>query len=650
MARTIARSPLLVVLALAACPGGGPTGTDGGATTGATTDAATGTTEPPTTDAPTTGDTTSETTGDTTGDATGSTDATGSASESSGGSPVCRPGAQQACYSGPDMTLGTGLCVAGQQTCDDDGAGWGPCLGEVTPQPEACDTPGDEDCDGASLDAEDGCVCEPGAAEACYAGPRGTAGIGACKAGTRVCDALGTGFEPCEGEVVPQAEDCVTPLDEDCDGAAAACTGAHLWSKRFGDASDQEGTDVAVVADGGVLVVGAFQGAIDLGGGALVSAGQRDAFVAKLDPAGAHLWSRRFGDAGAQQALAAATDGAGNVLVAGSMTGTVDFGGGNLASAGAEDLFVVKLDPAGAHLWSRRFGGAAQELARGVATDPSGGVFLVGEAASLVDFGGGPLPGGGGSDVVVAKLDPDGAHVWSKRFGDAANQAAVAAAAATDGSVIVTGTLAGTADFGGGPLLGAGQGDVFLARFDAAGAHVWSKRFGDANPQTSFDVACDAAGNVLLTGELSGAADFGGGALISAGSTDAFVAKFDPAGGHLWSKRFGDAAAQRGRGVAADPFGNVLVTGAIAGATDLGGGALVSAGQTDIFAAKFAPDGAHVWSARFGDAALQAGHAVAADGDANPVLTGSLAGTANFGGGPLASAGAQDVFVTKRAP
>jgi hypothetical protein len=65
-------------------------------------------------------------------------------------------------------------------------------------------------------------------------------------------------------------------------------------------------------------------------------------FVAKLDPAGNHLWSMRFVEG---NAYGLATDGAGNALLAGSFVGTVDFGGGPLTSVDRSDIVVAKLAP-----------------------------------------------------------------------------------------------------------------------------------------------------------------------------------------------------------------------------------------------------------------------------------------------------------------
>jgi len=105
----------------------------------------------------------------------------------------------------------------------------------------------------------------------------------------------------------------------------------------------------------------------------------------------------------------------------------MDFGGGPLVSQGGDDAFVVKLDAGGQHLWSKSFGDASGQKVNGIAVDGSGNVVVTGQLSGSIDIGGGPLVSQGGDDVFAAKLDAGGLHIWSKSFGGAEHQAGVAA-------------------------------------------------------------------------------------------------------------------------------------------------------------------------------------------------------------------------------
>jgi protein-arginine deiminase len=159
---------------------------------------------------------------------TSTTAASGGAGGSGGGTGAsvdmpCEPGTVIDCYTGPPATNGVGVCIPGSQVCNADGSGYGPCDGEVTPITETCNTEGDDDCDGLTNEDGPDCSCNPGSTIDCYSGPPSTKDVGICMSGTQQCNQQGTGYGPCNGEVLPLSEDCNTTADEDCDGMTPAC-------------------------------------------------------------------------------------------------------------------------------------------------------------------------------------------------------------------------------------------------------------------------------------------------------------------------------------------------------------------------------------------------------------------------------------------
>ena len=94
---------------------------------------------------------------------------------------------------------------------------------------------------------------------------------------------------------------------------------------------------------------------------------------------------------------------------------------------------------------------------------------------------------------------------------------------------------------------------------------------------------------MVIAGRFFGTVDFRGGTLYSAGQDDIYVAKFNADGEYLWSRSFGSTLSDRGDGAALDASGNTFVTGRFRGSIDFGGGTLTDAGTGDIFIAKLAP-------------------------------------------------------------
>jgi hypothetical protein len=432
--------------------------------------------------------------------------------------------------------------------------------------------------------------------------------------------------------VAPPLEVCWTdcvPLAVSCDPDAA---GATVHSLSFAKPEDQQQYGVAIDVSGNAILAGTTRHPIS---------GAYSIEIHAVNPAGVILWSQ-------VQALSfwsritASTDAAGNVLV-------------------ASNQGLLKLDASGKKLWWRAV--TAGWLDPRVAVDAAGNVFYGGSFYNTFDFGLGSLTSGGAQDIYLAKLDPSGNLLWNKRFGAADPQVLEGIAVDPAGSVALTGYFKKSLSFGGGTLNSA-VNSAFLAKLDTNGAHLWSKAFVGTSPLISNGIGVDAGGNLAIGGILNGSADFGGGPLASAGSHDVFVAKFDSLGTHLWSQRFGDAHPQYATGVAVNPGGDVVIIGANMGfgeeggideqpgIVDFGGGALVGDGTgIDVFVAKLAAFGGHVYSKMFGGPTNEWSNSVALGADGSAVIAYGLnAAPVDFCLGPVSAVQPWDQVLVRFAP
>jgi cysteine-rich repeat protein len=387
---------------------------------------------------------------------------------------------------------------------------------------------------------------------------------------------------------------------------------------------------------------------------------ENDCTLTPNSSGGETIWAERFGSFGKDMGLAVAVDHQGNVVVTGQFAYDVDFGGGPLSSSSPYQLtsiFVAKYSPDGTHLWSTSLetGPSADSLGRAIAVDSSNNIIIAGSCMQFLKFNGTKLYGWGLNipDICIAKFSSSGAHLWAKLMGALGPDQGIGVAVDSNDNVLLTGSFSETVNFGGGPLTGANSSNnIFLVKYSPAGNHLWSKRFGDVTGSVGRSVAVDNNDNILLTGSFSGTVNFGGGSLTGAGSTDVFLVSFSPTGSHRWSKGFGGNSSDGGKSVAVDGIGNVYVTGYFKETANFGGGPLTSAGGKDIFIAKYAPTGNHLWSGRFGGVYDQEAAAIAADGSSDIIVTGSFRHTVDFGGGPLSTFGFMysDIFIAKLTP
>jgi hypothetical protein len=355
------------------------------------------------------------------------------------------------------------------------------------------------------------------------------------------------------------------------------------------DASPDGGgsvTGLAVDHEGNLILAGYFHGTVVLAGESLTSVGN-ESFVAKYRPDGTPVWSVRFGET---DPTAVAVDSSGSILLAGGVTGPLRLGNEDLAEVVGQEIFVAKLASDGKLRWSKRFRGASSEWASAVASDAVGNVIFTGVAGESTDFGGGSSGGDAMAEgeIVVAKLDPEGNHVWSKLFGSPVSRGN-GVAVDSAGNIWATGSFYGSADFGGGPLGSPSYGRAFLVKLDPAGRHLRSEGFGDH--ATANGIAVDASDNVVITGAFQYGIDFGGGAFSSrpppnafAPSDNVFVAKLDAEGKHIFSGAYGDTTShQQGHRVAFDGLGNTLMTVDFAGSVDLGAGRVMASQESRLF-------------------------------------------------------------------
>ncbi len=447
------------------------------------------------------------------------------------------------------------------------------------------------------------------------------------------------------------------------------------WVQAMGGDDSDQGRSCTVDDSGNVYITGSFRKTADFDPGPgttnLVSNGNLDFFVQKLDEYGNLLWVFSMGAEIHDVGESIAIDPSGNIYVTGYFQGTVDFDPGpginNLTSNGT-NTFVLKLTPEGNFLWAKCMVGIEySNNGHSISTDAFGNVYVMGVYHGTVDFDPGPgttlLTNEGAGDIFVQKLDASGNLLWIRSVGGESFDIGWSSTTDDAGNVYVTGYFSETADFdpssGIMNLVSNGGREIFVLKLGASGDFHWARSVGGTGQEQGNSIAVDPSGNVYVTGYFQGEVDFdpgpGSTILNSVAAVDIFVQKLNASGNLLWAISAGGYNHDAGRSIVTDPLGNVYLTGYFQGTVDFDPGPgiknLYSSGAEDIFVQKMDASGNLLWAISAGGAAHEQGNSILVKSSGLIYITGFFQSTPDFDPSPetsyKVSSGLEDVFVLK---
>jgi hypothetical protein len=384
-----------------------------------------------------------------------------------------------------------------------------------------------------------------------------------------------------------------------------------------------------------------------------------------------YLWSRSVGGLGEDSGYGFATDGSGNVWVVGSFEGVVDFDPSDDVdiheSAGAEDVFVTRLDALGSHAWTRTFGGIGSDLGWSIGLDSEGNVVVTGCFEQTVDFDPGigidPRSSNGGRDVFAVKLDASGSYVWARTIGGALDDDGADIAVDDEDDVVLSGCFQHQVDFDptdGEDLRGShGSYDIFLLKLGEDGSYQWAYTVGGLQADEGLAVAVDPDGNVWGTGRFRTVVDFdpgpGDDVRRAVGGTDVFVTRLGADGSYQGAQTFGGPSTDGAYDISAGSTGEVAIAGYFWETVDFdpseGVDEHTSAGQSDLFVTRLRSDGSYRWTQTVGGLGSDEGSSLSVDPTGNVLTTGHFRGVVDFDPGEgtdeRASNGGSDAFVLK---
>ena len=362
------------------------------------------------------------------------------------------------------------------------------------------------------------------------------------------------------------------------------------WKKCLGGSGYDAACSVLPTADGGYVVAGdtaSDDGDVSGNHGG----GYWDGWIVKIDNCGNIKWQKCLGGSNLDSLddIEQTTDG-GYITVGETYSNDGDV----IGTHGGPDIWVVKLDPDGNVQWQKCIGGSDEDTCidglENIHQTNDGGYVLVGTTNS-VD---GDADNGQSQayfwDILVVKLDKQGAVQWHKRLGSSdGTEYGSCITQTTDGGYIVAGSTFGS-NLNEGEFNGYHNGqDIWLVKLSSIGAVQWDKCLGGSGYEYPDSVQLTSDGGYIIAGYTdSSNGDISG----NHGGEDAWVVKLDSAGEIQWQKCLGGSGDDSASSIQQTKDGGYIVSG-LTNSTN--GEVSGNHGGIDCWVIKLASNGDFLW-------------------------------------------------------
>jgi len=323
-----------------------------------------------------------------------------------------------------------------------------------------------------------------------------------------------------------------------------------IWEHSYGGSDFEQPFGSEPTADGGIILGGH---SISNNGDITSNFGDYDWWVFKINDEGNIVWQKSYGGSLYDKCRYATENPDGTSLAFGSVKSN-DYDVAGNHTPGENDYWLLKLDPVGNIIWSKCYGGTAEEGGRSVIRTLDGNYLVAGYTHS--DDGDVSFRYGGYDVWLIKVSSNDGSIIWGKTFGGTKDERVRSIAQWPNGDFVFSGNTQ-SSDYDLDGTTNNGEEDVYVARIDSSGHLVWSKQYGGPGQDRAYYCTRDIDGNVLVAGKDSAN---GGAVTGNHGESDVWVFKLKYSDGSMmWQKSFGGTLDDEGFRINPAPDGGYII-------------------------------------------------------------------------------------------
>ncbi len=290
-------------------------------------------------------------------------------------------------------------------------------------------------------------------------------------------------------------------------------------------------------------------------------------------------WANDMSGSSDSQTWDVKMDGGCNVYQIGEFSGSIavdNSGNYNFVSSGSSDIFFVKYSVQGNVIFARQFGTSGMDRGYALSIDSQDNVYIVGKFSGTINFDPlnspqGQVTSSGNLDGIIVKYDSNGNFLWCRKIGGSSLDRVLHIQVDNNDDIVITGAISTVCSFDNGvggvvQKVSNGLMDVFYAKYLSTGVLQFVHSFGAGGNDTGMGINVDNQNNIIITGYFSGTincdpAGTAAGVFTQTSGTDVFIAKYTPNGDYLWGKQIYGTYHNWGFDVAVDSNDKVYVSG-----------------------------------------------------------------------------------------
>ena len=285
-----------------------------------------------------------------------------------------------------------------------------------------------------------------------------------------------------------------------------------LWTKKVGGTGIDVGNEIIQTSDRGFVVAGYTTS---------FGAGQRDAYLVKLDSFGNILWQKTYGTNLLEQAYSVKETNDGGLIISA------------FVYAATANLFLIRTNQDGDTSWTKNIGLSGNDFGTYIQLTDDGGFLVIGYTDSNIS--------NGDRDVWLLRLESTGTVLWQRTYGGTDAEEGYKLLKLSDGNLLISGYS---------QSFSSGDRDGWIVKVDSSGNFIWSKSYGSGSYDEFTAAAEDENGNLYYTGTTE-----------SSGDRDLWIVKTDSGGNHLFTKTYGGSQWEWGYDIERTNDGNFILTG-----------------------------------------------------------------------------------------